>query len=641
MNKKLVYAVTLSVLVPLLSRAETPPVVQEGDEEGLFLTLNRKEDDPQRLPTNISTLTAEDLRREKPAVMEEALSLLPGVYIQRSGPLGTFSTLRLRGVPSSSQVLILVDDVPLGGVGSQFADLSQIPMETVDRIEIVRGGGSALYGANAVGGVVNILTKKAKGEGTQTSIKGDIRSYGTQIYQGDFSVKANGWDGYVNAGRYLSDGFQENQDAENVYGAGKAGYTFGSGTRLGIELQRMGHKVGNPWGTPVPLGEWDGKKEKKANDSTARIEKDSTRARATAAVPLSSALWQTSVWGYFEKVLDTESSFGYADTDRRKGLTGGDTRLNWGHRFVLGASLERDQRRNLKVGDDVKKDHVTNAGTFAQATLPWGQWEFLPALRWDHHSAFGSEVDPRLTVVYQADKNLKFSANAARSFRAPDMAALYDDFPEYPANPYFPGIGETVHNPDVQPEIGWAYDAGVERQLGESVTVRATGFYTKLKDRIYTTSFPAGQTNTTLNGPSAEMSGAEVEGDVLFPVGRLATQYTYLRAIGNSANSSEFLALRLSPRHSASAELNLNGPNKLILTNTVRYLHCQFTTDGDKGSKLPSFTLWNARLSKTILAAEFYLSVDNITDKHYTESIGFDPMPGRTFGAGATIRFLN
>ncbi len=634
MNKKLVYAITLSLLIPASFRAETPPVVKEEDDEGLFLSLNRNAEDPKRLPTNISALTAEDIQRQKPAVLEDALSLLPGVLVQRSGPLGTLSTLRLRGVPSSSQVLILVDDVPLGGVGSQFADLSQIPIETVDRVEIVRGGGSALYGANAVGGVVHVITKKPKEEGARTTLKGDYRSFGTQIYQGDFSIKRGAWDAYVNGGRYLTDGFQKNQDAENIYGLGKAGYTLSSGAHFGLELERMGHKVGNPSGTPVPLGQWNGDREKEANDPTARTEKDSTRMRATAAVPLGAVLWQTSLWGYTEKNENTKSSFGYADTIRQKDLTGGDTRFNWGHLFVLGASLERDQRRNSKVGEDVQQDHVVNAGTYAQATFATGKWEFLPALRWDHHSAFGSEVDPRLTVVYRPDENLKLSANAARSFRAPDMSALFDNFDAFP-----PYVGPTVANPNVQPEIGWAYDAGVERKMGQHALVRATGYYTHLKDRIYTTSYADPTVNTTHNGPVAEMSGAEVEGEVSFPVGRFATQYTYLRAIGNSANSSEFLALRLSPRHSASAELNLEAPNKWVLTNTVRYLHKQFTSDGDKGSKLPSFTLWGARLSKTILAADFYVAVDNITDKHYTESIVFDPMPGRTFGAGVTIRF--
>ena len=633
MNNKFVYAITLSLFVPAFLRAETPPVVKEGADDEIFLSLNRNADDPKRLPTNISSLTAEDIKREKPATLEDALSLLPGVLVQRSGTIGTMSTLRLRGVPSSSQVLILVDGVPMGGVGSQFADLSQIPIETIERVEIVRGGGSALYGANAVGGVVNVLTKKAKEEGARTTIKGEYRSFGTQIYQGDFSVKYGGWDGYINAGRYLTDGFQNNQDAENIYGAGKGGYTFGSGARLGLELERMGHKVGNPSGTPIPLGQWDGNKEKEANDPTARTEKDSTRAKATAALPMGSVLWQTSAWGYFEKNLNTASHFGDPDSDRRKNLTGGDTQFNWGHHFVLGASLERDERRNETVGSPVVRDHVVNAGTFAQATLTAGDWEILPAVRWDHHSAFGSEVDPRLTVVYRPEENLKLSANAARSFRAPDLAALYDNFPAGW------GFGPTVANPNVQPEIGWAYDAGVERQWGQHALVRATGYYTRLKDRIYTTAYPDPTVNTTLNGPTAEMSGVEVEGDVHFPLGRLATQYTYLRAVGNSANSTEFLALRLSPRHSASAELDLDGPNKWVLTNTVRYLHKQYTADGDKGSKLPSFTLWGARISKTILAAEFFFSVDNITDKHYTESIGFDPMPGRTFGVGATIRF--
>jgi vitamin B12 transporter len=637
MNKKRRYTLLVTLLFSTLLRAETPPVVKEDEEEdGMFLSLNRKNEDISRLPTNLSTLTAEDIKRLRLTTLEDGLSQLPGVQVQRSGPMGTFSSLRLRGVPSSSQVLILVDGVPLGGVGSQFVDLSQIPIETVERVEIVRGGGSAIYGANAVGGVVNVITKRAEVEGALTTLKGELRSFGTQIYQGDVAIKAGSWDGYVNAGRYLTDGFQQNQDADNVYASAKGGFSFGSGTRLGLEVDRMGHKVGNPSGTPTPIGEWDGEREKKPNDPTARTEKNSTRVRGTAAVPVGPALWQTAVWGYFENLINTDSGYGSADTDRRKGIVGGDTQFNWGRHYILGASLERNDRKNLKEGSPETRDHVVNAGTFAEATLTAGQWEFLPAIRWDKHSAFGSEVNPRVTVVFRPSEILKLSANAGRSYRAPDSSALYDNFDAFP-----PWTGPTVANPNVQPEIGWAYDLGIERQLGSRVLMRATGYYTRLKDRIYTTSYPDPIVNSTYNGPSAEMSGVEVEGNASFPGGRLATQYTYLRAIGNSAQSTEYLALRLSPRHSVSAELNLAAPNKWVLTNSIRYLHKQFQIDGDKGKKLPSFTLWGVRLSKTILAADFYLMVDNITDKHYTESISFDPMPGRTFGAGMTIRFVD
>lgn len=638
MKIKLLFPLALATLASLSLRAETTP-----PDDGLFISLNRNAEDPKRLPTNVSALTAEDIRREKPATLEDALSKLPGVQVQRSGPLGTFSTLRLRGVPSSSQVLILVDHVPFGGVGSQFSDLSQIPIETIIRVEIVRGGASALYGANAVGGVVNIITKKAKEEGARTTLKGEVRSLGTQLYQGDFGVKAGPLEGYVNAGRYLADGFQKNQDSDHIFGSGKVGFTLGSGARIGFSADRTDHEVGNPSGTPERIGQWDGHKERAANDETARVEKDATRLRLTADVPVGNYLWQTSAFGFVERNLNTKSAYpGVEDSSRRKTITGGDTQFAYGRHFVLGASLERDERKNETGNDPAIRDHVVNTGAYGQATFTAGKWNFLPAVRYDHHSAFGGELNPRFTVVFRPEEKLKLSANISRSYRAPDMSALYDNFPA------FYGFNKTVANPHVKPEIGWTYDAGVERRLGQKAFVRATGFYTHLTDRIYSTSnmAPSVEDNTTLNGPKAEITGAEVESSVGFSMGQLLAQYTYLRALGNSPDASTFRPLRMTPRHSASAELAVDLPEKWVLLNTVRYLHKQYTTDGEttnpySDTKLPSFTLWGIRLTKTVLAADFYFGVDNITNKHYTESAFFDPMPGRTFGVGVNMRFID
>src|SRR5262249_39555113 len=122
------------------------------------------------------------------------------------------------------------------------------------------------------------------------------------------------------------------------------------------------------------------------------------------------------------------------------------------------------------------------------------------------------------------------------------------------------------------------------------------------------------------------------------------TSYTYQRAIGNSATSTAFVPLRLTPRHRAQMRITANGPNGWSLANTVRYVHRQFVLDNEKGTKLPSYTLWGARLSKKLLEAEIYAAVDNITNKRYAEtgtSFSLNPQPGRTYWGGITIHFAD
>ncbi|MBK8574481.1 MAG: TonB-dependent receptor plug domain-containing protein [Elusimicrobia bacterium] len=121
MNKKLVYAITLAVLVPFLSRAETPPIVQEGatDEDEVFLSLTRSAQKEGSLPSQSSIVTREEIERSGARNLGEALNLVPGAVFNRSGTLGNRTTLRMRGATTSNQVQILVDDQPVGGISHQ------------------------------------------------------------------------------------------------------------------------------------------------------------------------------------------------------------------------------------------------------------------------------------------------------------------------------------------------------------------------------------------------------------------------------------------------------------------------------------------------------------------------------------------
>jgi outer membrane receptor protein involved in Fe transport len=126
--------------------------------------------------------------------------------------------------------------------------------------------------------------------------------------------------------------------------------------------------------------------------------------------------------------------------------------------------------------------------------------------------------------------------------------------------------------------------------------------------------------------------------------------YTYQRARGSGAASSEFVELRLTPRHLANWRLDWRLPRGFTLSNAVRYVHSRHQSDGRTGLKLPSYTIWNVRLTKQILGAELYAAADNVTDKRYAEAFGVHPvsgsatllpLPGRSYWGGLQIRFLD
>jgi vitamin B12 transporter len=621
-------------------RAEAPSAAAEEtaaapDSDPVFLSVTRQADRLSRMPTNVSVLTAEEIRESGGKTLADVLDRVVSADVTRAGGLGSFATVRLRGVPSSAHVQVVVDDRPVGGASLQFADLSQIPADDIERVEVVRGGSSVLYGANTVGGVVHVITKRQKEEGSRSSIGYESRSFKTQVYRGDFGVRANGFDGYVNASRYFTDGFQQNEDGENMSVAGNGGYSFANGARVSLDLSRSDNDIGDPQGTLLPPEQWDGSRERTAANVSQRIEQDINAGRLYAAVPLGPAVVETTFFGSDQdyRVLPAKGASPTTDQDNR--VLGGDARVRFPWGSLLGGSYERDVR--FSAGSP--NLHVTDWGLYAQQTVAWGRLDLIPAFRFDQHGAFGNVHNPRFTAVLRLSDAWKLSANASRSFRAPTLVQLYEDFPAF----------KFFGNRQLRPETAWTYDFGVQYRSGEAMDLSVTGFHTRLRERITGADTDGdGLDDTNVNAPRAETSGAEVES-----VGRWGpfterVNYTYLRAVGNSPASAAYLPLRLTPRHLVNYELTWRFRPAWRITNAVRYVHRQYQSDGETGLVLPGHTVWSARLTRRVLAAEVYFAADNIANARYAEGFGFHPVsfattylpqPRRTFWGGITIRF--
>jgi vitamin B12 transporter len=610
MKKKTLLAL---LILPVLARAAEP----EGEEEGVFLSLTRTQAALDELPAQRTVVTRADLERSGAKNLADALESVPGAVFNRTGTVGSLASLRLRGVPTSNQVLILIDDQPLSGVAVQNVDLSQIPVGNIERIEVVRGGASVLYGANAIGGVVNVITRRPAPGPVKTRLTTEWGSFFTQTYRGEIGKATDRQSVYVSAGRDLSEGFQDNADSDGIHVTGRAGRR---GARGGVVLSvaRIDNETGAPDGTPVPLGEWNGERERAANDPDTRVAQKITRARLSGDWALGE--WGTLLPAAFVSGHAYENFGGLFPSDHFERTAGGELRLRTVTGFALGGGYERDAR----AGAGETPTHVTNWSLFAQQEWKAGPLSLSPAVRFDQHSDFGNIYNPRLTAVYRATERWRLSASAARSFRAPTFLDLV-----------YPGFS----NPQLRPEVSWSYDAGLEWGGPAGRYARATGYFAKITDRIvadFTTGF------VPYNRPRSELSGAEVEAGARWGFLRTRASYAYSRSVGNSTTSSNYRPTRLAPRHVATQEVLMESRSGWAWRNAVRYVHKQFSGDGETGSKLPSFTVWNMGLTKRILAARAWVSADNLTDKHYAESVGFagfNPQPGRTFRAGVTIEF--
>jgi outer membrane cobalamin receptor len=252
------------------------PVItdKEVKDEPVFLSLTRFSEPMSHIPTDVSVVRKEEIQRLDAKTAGDVVERLPSVTMTKSGTLGSFASLRMRGAPSSAHVQVLVDDLPLGGVASQFVDLSQIPVEDIDRIEVIRGGSSVLYGANTAGGIIHIITKRHTGDRPVSTIGIEGESFKTQVYRGSLGAQGGGFDGIVNARHYFTDGFQKNADGTNTSISGTGGYSFANGGRISVSASRSDSNAGDPQGTLLPISQWDGSRERDAVSKTARIDQN-------------------------------------------------------------------------------------------------------------------------------------------------------------------------------------------------------------------------------------------------------------------------------------------------------------------------------------------------------------------------------
>jgi outer membrane receptor protein involved in Fe transport len=604
-------------------------------EEDVFLTLTRRAEPAALLPTNVTTITREELRRSGARTLDQALVSAPSARVTVTGGAGSFATVRLRGVPSSSQVQVLVDDQPLGGVATQFVDLSQIAVDDVERIEIVRGGASVLYGANTIGGVVNVITRRHREAGPRSFVGAEMGSFLTRRTRAGIGGGNGKWNGRVSGGRDLSQGFQSNGALDRVFLTANGGRDLGGGASVTVDASYTENQVGDPQGTSVPFDQWNGRRERQAVNATAGVEQFTSLGRVKARTPLGGdRVLESQFYGSaqnYRYFLDTSLPASFTVDN---GIFGNDTRLMWGERVLTGFSYERDGRR----ADGRVTGHVVTAGAYAQYTLGGEAWTASPAVRYDHNKNFGVAWNPRLTAAARAG-GWKGSLNAARSFHAPTLSQLFENFPAFP-----PFAGPFEGNPDLRPEIAWTYDVGVERDMGKSGTLRATGFYTRLTNRIYGATDPFPAANRNLNGPRAEISG--VEGELRAAGGPLSFEgsYVYTRALGNTSFRSRFDVLPYSPKHAVLGRWTWTGPRAWAASVAGRYASRQFADPGETGTKVPSYTVWGARIAKTILSGEVFLAGDNLFNRRYAETSTFgnlNPQAGRTISGGVTVRFEN
>jgi outer membrane cobalamin receptor len=585
----------------------------------------------------VSVITPDQIDARKPSSVIDMLQLVPGVQVDQVGAPGGVANVYIRG-SDPEQVLILVDGIrvndPMLSRGGSY-DLSNIDPAGVERIEVLRGGGSAIYGADAMGGVINIVTRRGGPQAAEITLNGGIGGDG----YGELGLRVAGNTEQVSAsvsGSYLADGEASQGGTLNLNTIG-ATLAFHPSARVdfgvfvngidrksssfpdqsgGIELAAIRtledrQMQQNTVGANVSLTPWDPVTFKLQLSQYTNDEQ--IQSPGVAPGP-------GNPFGLPAQLSDTEFT-------RDSILVSAAARLPYQSDLVVGYERlnETGNSDSVIVGFPFPVlfdlNRVTNSWFVSFKSVPVPNLVLLLELRNDEVSDQGSQLSPGAGLRYTFPTQTTFKAHYSQGFRPPSFFAL--------ANPL-------VGNPNLVPETSSGGEIGLEQTLlGGKLFGSATAFDTHYKNLIDfdETVPPFGQ---LVNRSSVDTQGAEVQ-LAWRPSERLAiaASYTYLSAIIEGSTQN----LLHRPRNSATLGINYAwGDAWRFVWNTV-YADGSFDYSIPTGEvRLDAWSRTDVALSYTWRAITATFAIDNLFDSHYQQYVGFE-QPGVRARAMLTARF--
>ncbi len=599
-----------------------------------FFTLTRTPVPADQLPTTVETLTPGDFRRFGALNVGEAITHATSVQTFPIGSIGSALTAGVRG-STPQEVLVLIDGRAVQGVSLGSPNLSEIPIDLVDRIEIWRGGGSTLYGPNAVGGVINVITKRATYPGRPISdVSFEYRSFDTSIYRLNFGSRRGPFDYFFYGNSMAQSGFRLNSDVRSQAVGGNFGISLGKGGKILVDAGSYHHNAGDPGQIvpPVPTNQFNNQLEKVAVTPNARQETNSTFFRTSYLLPLPMDSLM-SLRGFASERELNDDNLGdpnpafVASQERNQGSNGGEAQFILPYGFTVGGSFvhDREDYRDPLNASHNFQQAIENYGLYAQEEFRRGAWALIPSGRYDHNSQAGDSNSPRVQAIADATDWLRLSGAAAHSFATPTLDQLF--IQRSGAMPF-------TGNPALRPEKAWTYDAGFELHQ-ESASFRATYFRANVKDLIQIAPITR---DTAVNVPEARRQGAELEIRHAWNAHfQHSVNYTYLENRGKPAGVTDWTPLALSPRHAANYLATWMSGRRWRIDSTVRYEDSRYAGNGMTGTKLGSQLLWDLRLAFKLRQLELYAGVNDVTNKRYEAVPGY-PLPGRTAYGGLSLR---
>ena len=629
--KKLVMA--LVVLAGVATQGTHWAEAQQADVKlkEVVVTATKTEKDPKDVTQSVTVITADEIKRAGVTTVTEVIERAVGVAITNYGPTGALNTIRIRGA-DYSRVLVLLDGVRLNSPRDLGFDMSAMPVsvDMVERIEIVRGPASALYGSEAVGGVVNIITKKPLKN--EAIIAGAIGTHGYDSATLGFGNNTGSTYYHLEGTRTTYDGFRPNSDLDQWTYGGKIGVNLSE--RVNLEV--TGNYTNKENGVPGPKNtvgvtdrQWDRIFVTGAGISMRTGGGHSFKVRASKT----------------DETLQFKSAYGFSVHESSVDTTEAQADLLLGSWNVL--TLGYEARRDHLDSTDTGK-HVSDLKAFfLQDEMSLGQSFIIVAgVRRDDQSQYGEQTSPKLSGRY-LNKNTGtiLRASYGEGFRSPTPNDLYSPVFYCPSCAQDPATGSytfdlvTAGNPNLKPETSKEYEIGIEQPWGKNERLRLTGFSRDVHNMIVwlksypTTSVeqwqPENIGNATVRGYEAELTLA------LASSARLAVNYTYTNPVDESTGNK----IPFIPKTQWKGSLSIDVDKHTNLYFEGRAVE-NYVNLGEPAWK---YSVMDAKVVERMegsskYSSEFFIALTNVFDRKYEVAQNY-PMPPKEVRGGVTVRF--
>lgn len=607
---------------------DTGKVYEIGE---VVVTGTRNETDVRHLSQTVSVVNRSEIDQAlQPSLLPVLTEQIPGLFVTSRGVMGygvsggAAGSISLRGLSGgTARLMVMIDGHPqyAGIFGHPIADAYQSFL--AERVEVLRGPASVLYGSNAMGGVINIVTRKMREDGVKTNLRSGYGSWNTLETELTNRIRKGRFSSVVSGSYNRTDGHRADMGFEQYGGYAKLGYEMTDNWNLRGDVNVTHFNAFYPGPVDAPL--LDGDQRITRGMTSFAVE---NRYEKTSGAVSFFYNWGNH-WindGYTPSAGEGPQDDRFNSRDNMMGVSlYQSTQFFKGNRITLGfdwfrygghAWSEYVSGENIGTTSELVDKHEDELAGYIDFRQDIGSWlTFNAGLRADHHSRIGLEWVPQAGLAFHLPHAIELKASASKGFRYPILREMY----------MFP-----PQNPDLQPESMWNYELAFSQRLMEGrLTYGVNFFYIDGKNLIQTLPNPNGSGMLNQNSGAIKNPGVEIQAAY-----RINRQWS---VDGNYSFLHMENPVIAAPEHKLYAGANFSHGRWNVSTG-VQYVEGLYTSVGENENK-ENFVLWNLRASfRACKWLDIWARGENLLAQKYEINAGY-PMPGATVMAGFNLSF--